>query len=265
LSILAKYWLKEGYNKKDVYTKLNQFMIANYKEYNEVKWDATLEKIIHQSKKYPLIEIDCVYVTKNEIQTIQSIRSKPMQRLAFTLLCLAKFYNLAHKNNNDWANSKINDIFNMAHVQVSKIKKPLMLNDLRNLGLIEYSKKVDNVNVNIQFIDNESEVILKINDFRDLGYEYDYYCGGRFVRCVDCNKLIKVKFNDNKTIRCPQCQDLANYTPIETKIIKCIDCGKEVEVDARNMTKVRCDECYKKYRKEKVRKNVENYRKRNNM
>lgn len=181
-------------------------MIANYREYNEVKWDATLEKIIHQSKKYPLVEVDYICITKNEIETIQSIKSKPMQRIAFTLLCLAKFYNLAHENNNDWANSKLNDIFNIAHVQVPKIKKPLMINDLKNLGLIEYSKKVDNVNVNVQFIDNNSEVVLKINDFRDLGYEYDYYCGGRFIRCVECDRLVRVNVKDNSTTRCNECQ-----------------------------------------------------------
>ena len=64
-----------------------------------------------------------------------------------------------------------------------------------------------------------------------------------------------------KTIRCPQCQDLANYTPIETKIIKCIDCGKEVEVDGIVKNKKRCDECQKRYiRKLKTEKQRE-YRK----
>ena len=72
-----------------------------------------------------------------------------------------------------------------------------------------------------------------------------------------------VRKERNKTIRCPQGQDLANYTPIETKLIKCIDCGKEVEVDALDNQTNRCDECYKKYRRNKIKENVRRYRNKN--
>jgi len=192
-------------------------MIANYKSYNAVKWDLVLEKISNQASKYPLVQVNFVCITKHELETIQEIKSKPMQRIAFTLLCLAKFYDSVNEKNNDWVNSKVNDIFNVAHVQISKDKKPLMLNDLRKLGLIEYSAKVDNVNVNVQFVDNESEVILQIYDFRDLGYEYAFYCGERFIRCEDCDKLVRVKNKDHITCRCNECQHKENIN-IKQKI-----------------------------------------------
>lgn len=48
---------------------------------------------------------------------------------------------------------------------------------------------------------------IVISDFRDLGYEYDYYCGGRFIRCVDCDRLIRVKTNNK---RCGECQEDAD-------------------------------------------------------
>ena len=81
----------------------------------------------------------------------------------------------------------------------------------------------------------------------------------KLIKCIDCGKEIEVDAKDNKTIRCPQCQDLANYTPIETKIIKCIDCGKEVEVDALDNQTNRCDECYVKYRKKIINENAKRY------
>ena len=181
-------------------------MIKNYKGYNPVNWDLVIEKIVTKAKKYPLIQVNFVCITKHELETIQELQSKRMQRVAFTLLCLAKFYDAVNEKNNDWANSKINDIFRLARVQISKNDKTLMLNDLRALGLIEYSIKVDNDNVNVQFVDNESEVILQIGDFRELGYEYMKYCGyGKFINCNDCGRLMKLHSKDNQTVRCAEC------------------------------------------------------------
>lgn len=207
LGILARYWNYMGYNKKEICNLLNSFMIANYKGYNPVKWDLTIDKLASKASKYPLIQIDYICITKHELNTIQSINGKPLQRIAFTLLCLAKFYNAVNDKNNNWVNSKINNIFKMAKVQASKTNKPLMINDLKNLGLIKYSAKVDNININVRFINNESEVILQIKDFRDLGYEYALYCGEKFVRCLDCERLTR----SNKTKkRCKECQEQAD-------------------------------------------------------
>jgi hypothetical protein len=188
---------------------MNKFMVKNYKGYNPVNWDLVIEKLVTKVKKYPLIQVNFVCITKHELETIQELQSKRMQRVAFTLLCLAKFYDAVNEKNNDWANSKINDIFRLARVQISKNDKTLMLNDLRALGLIEYSVKVDNDNVNVQFVDNESEVILQIDDFRELGYEYMRYCGdGKFINCDDCGRLIKLNKFNAKTYRCKECQKI---------------------------------------------------------
>jgi DNA-directed RNA polymerase subunit RPC12/RpoP len=231
-------------------------MIANYKCYNTVKWDLVLEKISKQSGKYPLVQVNFVCITKHELEIIQELKGKPTQRVAFTLLCLAKFYNGINSQNNNWVNSKINDIFNMAHVQISKNKKPLILNDLWNLGLIKYSIKVDNINTNVQFVDNESEVVLQIYDFRDLGYEYALYCGERFIRCKECNRLVRQ--NENNTI--VYCKEHRGYQKIESKIITCIDCGKEVEVDAKANNRIRCNECQHKKQLEYQRNSMQKLR-----
>lgn len=44
----------------------------------------------------------------------------------------------------------------------------------------------------------------------DLGYEYDYYCGGRFIRCIDCDRLVRINIKDNSTTRCKECQQKEN-------------------------------------------------------
>ena len=61
-----------------------------------------------------------------------------------------------------------------------------------------------------------------------------------------------------------KCDLCGTYQPIGTKTIQCIDCGKEVEVDSKDNKTERCEECYKIYRRNKIKENVRNYRKRIN-
>lgn len=70
---------------------LENFMLVSYPNFNPVKWQDTIERQVKKAKKYSLIEIDFIPITKNELDTIKSIKNKPQERLAFTLLCLAKF------------------------------------------------------------------------------------------------------------------------------------------------------------------------------
>lgn len=206
---------------------LENFMLVSYPNFNPVKWQETIERQVKKAKKYSLIEIDFIPITKNELDTIKAINNKPQERLAFTLLCLAKFGNAVNLQNNDWTNREDKEIFRMANIQVSVEKQSAMVNSLRNKGLIQYSRIVDNLNTNVLFIDNESEVILEIEDFRNLGYEYALYCGEKFFKCENCGVLVRQNEKNNKKL----CNECSRYHPIETKTIICQDCGKEITVD----------------------------------
>lgn len=225
---------------------LENFMLVSYPNFNPVKWQETIEKQVKKAKKYSLIEIDFIPITKNELDTIKEIKNKPQERLAFTLLCLAKFGNAVNPQNNDWTNREDKEIFRMANTQVSVKKQSAMMNGLRKKGLIQYSRIVDNLNTNVLFIDNESEVILEIEDFRNLGYEYALYCGENFFKCENCGALVRQNKKNNKKL----CNECSKYQPIETKIITCQDCGKEIVIKAWDMKTKRCEECQYKYIKQ---------------
>ena len=231
-------------------------MLVSYPNFNPVKWQVTLERQAKKAKKYPLIEIDFIPITKNELDTIKQIHNKPQERLAFTLLCLAKFGNAVNPQNNDWTNREDKEIFRMANIQVSIEKQSAMMNSLRNKGLIQYSRIVDNLNTNILFIDNESEVILEIEDYRNLGYEYALYCGENIYRCESCGALSRQNEKKNKKL----CNECSKYQPQETKVIHCNDCGKEVVVPAWNMKTKRCEECQKIIDREKTKTRVQKFR-----
>ena len=225
-------------------------MDKNYRNYREDEWLNTIQKYIKNAKKYPLVEVDGVWVTERELKIIRDINNKALEKLAFTLLCLAKFNNIRNIKNNNWVNNEESVLFRLSRVSSDKRKKAKQISKLRELGLVEYAKKIDNLSLKVTFIDEDSEKELFISDFRELGYEYLIYMGENLTRCADCNIL--VRNNKQKTRKyCNECAAKSKYyQPIGTKTIQCIDCGKDVEVDAKDTKTCRCKECQKEHDKE---------------
>ena len=211
LFLLAKYYRqKENLNKEQTFNKLNEFMEKNYKNYNSATWEDIIEDISKKANKYPLREIDYIEITKSEIDTIRNICNIKYEKLLFTMLCYAKLYNKISDKNNGWVNTDIKELFRVARVSVRyRNDKFLYLNDLETAGLISFSNKNDNLNLRVTFVDNNSDTVLKIDDFRELGYEYLNYIGdGKFIRCECCKKLIRKKSNKQKY--CTDCYKRIN-------------------------------------------------------
>lgn len=170
-----------------------------------------IDRYSNTADKYTLVEIESVPVTQGELDTIERITSKPLRRLAFTLLCIAKFYNMSRPKNNNWTNKPDKEIFKLANIQTPSMRQSLMLNDLYALGLIGYSKLVDNVNICVKFIDNDSKPVLYISDFRNLGYQYMRYTGDTsFTECESCGLIMRR--TSNRLKYCPDCAIDMNRT-----------------------------------------------------
>ena len=120
----------------------------------------------------------------------------------------AKLYNKISDKNNGWVNTDIKELFRVARVSVKyRNDKFLYLNDLETAGLISFSNKNDNLNLRVTFIDDDSETILRVDDFRELGYEYLNHIGdGKFIRCKCCKMLVKKKSNNDRSTKyCNNC------------------------------------------------------------
>jgi hypothetical protein len=154
----------------------------------------------------------------------------------------------------------------MANVSTTIIKQDHIIYVLYKNGFIEFSKCSGNENIRIPFIDNSNTYVLKIDDFRNLGYEYLNWKNGGYFRCAECGVLTKQNKYGNKKY-CNECAEQVKlkqikekYNPIINKSVICIDCGVEFTVKAKDNKTDRCPECYKKYRAEK---NKEKYRRYN--
>jgi len=62
---------------------------------------------------------------------------------------------------------------------------------LRDTGLIQFSKKVDNTNVRVCFAE-DGDVAMTITDLRNLGYQYLKYHGEPYFECTNCGITVKI-------------------------------------------------------------------------
>lgn len=261
---LAKYYYHHcGFRKKKIISLLIDFLSKYYPRYemNEYTWQSTVERLAGKAGSYPLFEISGIKVTRSEMKIITNIHNKVMERLAFTMLCLAKLGNAKSESNNSWVNENSKEIFNFARISCKADDREIKIGKLWDMGLLEFSKRNDNLNCRVTFINNEDSEELFISDFRELGYEYLKYKGENFIRCAECGILTR----GNKTGTKKYCKNCTTYTPQETKTITCVDCGKQFDVDARLMNKCRCSSCQELKVKEDTRLRVRKLREKRKM
>lgn len=258
LSILAKYYYHSlGYKKARIIELLTEFMAKYYAAYNfnRATWDDAIEKIVKNASKYKLYEIDGVWITETELKVIEGIHDKVLERLAFTILCLAKLGNIKNPNNNGWVNNNAKELFSMGRISCKSDSRFEKLCKLRDISLLDFPRRIDNLSVKVTFIDEDSPKKLFISDFRELGYEYLKYKGENIIRCAECGLLIR----NNKYHTKKYCSNCSGYTPKEPKLIICVDCGKEIEVRGDNKRTIRCSECQSKRIKEYDRNRKRNH------
>lgn len=259
LQVLARYYYYVcGYKPKKIESTLNDFIELTYPRYSASKqdWIDTIKDISKHVRKYELFESDGVWVTERELEKIKKLKNTVLEKLVFTMLCLAKYHNQRKDTNNNWVNTEIKEIYDMAGINCSMRQRAQRIGKLIKKGYIRYAEKIDNLNMQILFMDDTNDKHLLIYDFRELGNEYLLYNGGNYIRCAECGRLVK----NNKYGNRKYCSTCAAYVPQDTKQVVCVDCGKIFLVDARITNKCRCDNCQKEKIKADTRKRMKKYR-----
>lgn len=193
LSRVARYYYENRYSKREIRKLLDQFLIQCNPDASLFHWSDTLDRITKNAGKYQIIQIDSIPITEAELAVIKSIDAAPVQRLAFTLLCVSKYWDFVSPKNNHWVNSPDREIFSMANISASSKSQDLMYGKLLNAGLIKLSKKIDSLNMQVLFGDEVGDPVLHIRDFQNLGYQYMKYLGGPFFECKHCGKTVKMR------------------------------------------------------------------------
>lgn len=203
---VAKYYLDEGLSKREARKHLDTFLTMCEPTASLPKWSETLDYAIARATKRSAVDIEYITITKPEMDKIDALDGKQVRRLAFTLLCLAKYWDIVNTQAEHWVNSKDSDIMRMANINTSIKRQSLMYHTLCELGMVRFSKKIDNTNVRVMFIE-DGEPILKITDFRNLGYQYLKYHGEPYYECQNCGITVKMrdKGSGRKQKYCCEC------------------------------------------------------------
>lgn len=193
LSRVARYYIDsfDSANKKTIRSKLDLFLLQCDSTASIPKWSKMLDFATDWAFKHEAIQIDSIIITKPEMDKIDSLDGKQIRRLAFVLLCLSKYWNIVNSQNNDWVNSKDNEIMAFANINTSIRRQCAMYAALRDAGLIQFSKKVDNTNVRVCFAE-DGETAMTITDLRNLGYQYLKYHGEPYFECTNCGITVKI-------------------------------------------------------------------------
>ena len=204
LGCISRYLCYEGYEKPQIEETLHRFMRENYANYHAVQWSAAIEHISSRADRRPLLQANQIEITQEELASIRALASQPLERLCFTLLCLAKYAQLINPANDGWVTQKWSAIFRMAHVQAGKERQAAMLHTLGEKGLIAFSRGVDNLHIHVLFFRPASQTACALDDLREPGLFYLSLQGERIIRCACCGKLLKPKTNNQKY--CPDCR-----------------------------------------------------------
>lgn len=206
LNRVAKYYYDNQYSKREVRKHLDNFLLQCDPSSSLVQWSPILDRIAKGVDRYRMIQIDAVDIFREELDRIGTLEGRQLRRLAFTLLCVAKYWDMVSDSNNHWVNTEDREIMRMANINTSIKRQSQMYGELRQRGLIRFSKKIDNLNVQVLFCGG-CERAMGIRDYRNLGYQYLMYCGEPYFECENCGIVTKVK-EPNRGRRqkyCPVC------------------------------------------------------------
>jgi len=192
LRMIARYYLDNGYDRKNIRELIEQYITTCDQKASIVLWDKTIDSAIKQAIRRPAIVVDEIIVTKPEMETIKGIKGKQAQRLAFTLLCLSKYWDICREENDHWVTNKSTDIMAVANISASLKRQGILYRQLEEEGLLHFPERVDAISIQVLFAE-DGEKELSLRDFRNLGYQYLEYNGGPFFECEECGITTKIK------------------------------------------------------------------------
>ena len=247
--LVARYYRQiRGMKAKDIINSIHNIMEQTYPGYVRSNWEGVIESAAKQSNKRPLVVLDKIPVTSNELDVVNVLPSIKERRLAFTMIVIAKYYNAIHTENNSWVNLDPKHVFNIACVNVTKPEQAKMYAKLTQTGIITYSHKTGSVNARVLCVDSGGDPVLYVTDLRRVGNDYMMYCGKHYSVCLRCG----ITFRQSKQNNRKYCKDCEGWHPMVRRKFVCTDCGKDVFVVSRNTKSTRCPSCQAKEKQRRI-------------
>lgn len=265
---ITRYLYAMGYDKDDNYRETVRWMNKNHENFDESCYSNLIADAVKKAHKKPFFNMDNIVITKPELEVIMSLNNLRAEKVLFVLLCMAKQQRVSYGFTSGLVKYSLSDLCKMARISVPTEEREYILNMILNCGYLSSPKKNDTKCLIVNFIDDNSESELEINeiDCQELAYVYLNWKnnGNGYTRCELCGRLIKKSKHTNNRY-CRDCSEIVGDISDKTKVIKCQDCGKLVYIDNyKNNVTYRCKDCQyeanKQNKREWKRKYDENKR-----
>ena len=235
-----------NYNDQDNYNNTVKWLQQNHNNFNESNYSNLIADAIKKAYKHPFYNMGHIKITQSELDIIASLNNLRAEKVLFVLLCMAKQQSAAFGFTNGLVRYSLPDLCKAARISVPSDEREYILYEIVQNGFLGYPKKGDTKCLIINFIDNDGDAVLSLDevDCKELAYVYLRWKnnGEGYATCEFCNRLMK---KSKKTISryCKECIPIVGDVPDGMKAIQCIDCGQIVYVSALNSKTCRCDNC----------------------
>ena len=196
--LLGKYLMAEGFSGNDLKNELIKILSDKQELIPASYLPTIIPKIIRVATNNPLQEKKTIYITEMELKEIEKFSDKA-QRIAFVYLVCYKFYGKEFVIK-PIETKKFARLTNLRNNQLYMLE-----NELFNSGFLSEKETRTDLFYIVNLPKNDSsDVLIKINDYRDFILNYEKYKGENVVNCKRCGKLIKR--NSNAQIYCKDCK-----------------------------------------------------------
>lgn len=235
-----------GLSDEDNYNDTVEWMNKNHSNFDESCYSNLISDAIKKAYKYHFYNIDSVKITKTELDIISSLDNLRAEKVLFVLLCMAKQQSESIGFTNGLVRYSLPDLCKTARISVPTEEREYILYNIVKNGFLGYPKKNDTHCLIVNFIDNNSDVVLELDelDCQELVYAYlNWKNNGKgYDRCEYCGKLIK-QSKTNRRRFCKECTEIIGEIPDDIKVVPCKECEKPVYVTIMNNRTCRCYEC----------------------
>ncbi len=196
--LLGKYLIAQGKSGTELQNELIKILSDKQNLIPANYLPTIIPKIIRVATNNPLQENKIVHITKEELDIISQFSDKA-QRIAFVYLVCYKFYGKEFAIK-PIETKKLAKLTNMRNNQLF-----LLENELFEKGFLKDKETRTELFYIVNLPENDnSKVVIEIDDYRELIYYYERYLGENVINCKMCNKLIKR--NSNAQIYCKDCK-----------------------------------------------------------
>jgi hypothetical protein len=172
-----------------------EWMTKHHDNFDESCYSNLISDAIKKAHKYPFYNIESIKITKSELDIISSLDNLRAEKVLFVLLCMAKQQSISNGFTNGLVKYSITELCKMARISVPADDREYILYDIVQKGFLGYPKKNNTQCLIVNFINDEDETILNLDetDCQELAYIYLNWKndGKGYTKCQKCHRMIK--------------------------------------------------------------------------